>query len=61
MLTPIIRIALVLFNIAASIYFYSKEDYISMFMLLIASLLFIYAYFKYGTVDIAFQQLKKII
>jgi hypothetical protein len=59
MYTPFIRIILVIANIGLSIVFYSKEDYFTMSMTLLATLLFIYGYFRYGTVYAAFQQLKK--
>ncbi|WP_197276691.1 hypothetical protein [Mangrovimonas sp. ST2L15] len=59
MFTPIIRIILVIFSLISAAYFYSKEDYANMSMMLIAGGLFIYGYFKYGTVYAAFQQIKK--
>ena len=59
MFTPITRIILFVFSIIAAIYFYSKEDFLSMSMTLIAGGLFVYGYFKYGTVYAAFQQIKK--
>ncbi|PZW37006.1 hypothetical protein LX95_02898 [Mesonia algae] len=59
MFTPIIRIVLVIFSLIAAAYFYSKEDFANMSMMLIAGGLFIYGYFKYGTVYAAFQQMKK--
>lgn len=59
MFTPIIRIVLVIFSLIAAAYFYSKEDFVNMSMMLIAGGLFIYGYFKYGTVYAAFQQIKK--
>lgn len=59
MFTPIIRIILVIFSLVAAGYFYSKEDFVNMSMMLIAGGLFIYGYFKYGTVYAAFQQIKK--
>jgi|SRR5690554_1376588 len=59
MFTPIFRLILVVISFAFAAYFYSKEDYVNMSMMLIASGLWIYGYFKYGTVYIAFQQLKK--
>ncbi|NJB69631.1 tetratricopeptide (TPR) repeat protein [Saonia flava] len=59
MFTPIIRIVLVIISLIAAAYFYSKEDFVNMSMMLIAGGLFIYGYFKYGTVYAAFQQIKK--
>ena len=59
MFTPIIRIVLVIFSLIAAVYFYSKEDFVNMSIMLIAGGLFIYGYFKYGTVYAAFQQIKK--
>ena len=59
MFTPIIRIVLVIFSLVAAAYFYSKEDFVNMSIMLLAGGLFIYGYFKYGTVYAAFQQMKK--
>ncbi|APY08593.1 hypothetical protein BWZ20_09900 [Winogradskyella sp. J14-2] len=59
MFTPIIRIVLVIFSLITAAYFYSKEDFANMSMMLIAGGLIIYGYFKYGTVYAAFQQIKK--
>jgi predicted negative regulator of RcsB-dependent stress response len=59
MFTPIIRVILVVFSLIAAAYFYSKEDFANMSMMLIAGGLFIYGYFKYGTVYAAFQHMKK--
>ncbi|MFY7712403.1 hypothetical protein ACOSQB_17450, partial [Tenacibaculum sp. MEBiC07804] len=59
MFTPIIRIILIIFSLISAAYFYSKEDYANMSIMLIAGGLFIYGYFKYGTVYAAFQQIKK--
>lgn len=59
MFTPIVRVILVIFSLIAAAYFYSKEDFANMSMMLIASGLFIYGYFKYGTVYTAFQQMKR--
>ncbi|MBL86423.1 MAG: hypothetical protein CMO82_07175 [Winogradskyella sp.] len=59
MFTPIIRVILVIFSLIAAAYFYSKEDFANMSMMLIAGGLFIYGYFKYGTVYTAFQHMKK--
>ena len=59
MFTPITRVILVVFSLIAAAYFYSKEDFAIMSMMLIAGGLFIYGYFKYGTVYTAFQQIKK--
>ncbi|SDH34743.1 hypothetical protein [Winogradskyella thalassocola] len=58
MFTPIIRIILVIFSLISATYFYTKEDFANMSMMLIAAGLFIYGYFKYGTVYAAFQQMK---
>jgi tetratricopeptide (TPR) repeat protein len=59
MFTPAIRVILVILSLIASVYFYTKEDFANMSMMLIAGGLFIYGYFKYGTVYAAFQQMKK--
>ncbi len=59
MFTPIIRVILVVFSLIAATYFYTKQDFANMSMMLIASGLFIYGYFKYGTVYAAFQHMKK--
>ena len=59
MFTPILRVILVVFSLIAAIYFYTKQDFANMSMMLIAGGLFIYGYFKYGTVYAAFQQMKK--
>ncbi len=59
MFTPIIRIVLVIFSLIAATYFYSKENFVNMSMMLVAGGLFIYGYFKYGTVYAAFQQIKR--
>ncbi len=59
MFTPIIRIILIIYSLITAAYFYSNEDFANMSMMLIAAGLFIYGYFKYGTVYAAFQQIKK--
>lgn len=59
MFTPTIRVILVIFSLVAATYFYTKEEFPNMVMMLIAGVLFIYGYFKYGTVYAAFQQVKK--
>lgn len=59
MFTPTIRVILIIFSLIASAYFYTKEDFANMSIMLIAGGLFIYGYFKYGTVYAAFQQMKK--
>ena len=59
MFTPVIRIILVVFSFIAAIHFYIKQDFANMAMMLIAGGLFIYGYFKYGTVYAAFQEVKK--
>lgn len=59
MFTPTIRVILVIFSLVAATYFYTKEEFPNMAMMLIAGVLFIYGYFKYGTVYAAFQQMKK--
>lgn len=58
MYTPFIRIILVIACVGLSISFYIKEEYTTMLLTLFAAILFIYGYFKYGTVYAAFQQLK---
>lgn len=59
MFTPIIRIILIASCLGMAILFYSKEDFGNMGLTLLAAGLFIYGYYKYGTVYAAFQQLKK--
>jgi len=59
MFTPIIRIVLVIVSLILAVLFYSKGDFLNMSMSLLAAGLFIYGYFKYGTVYTAFEQLKK--
>lgn len=59
MFTPTIRVILVIFSLIAATHFYTKEDFANMTMMLIAGGLFIYGYFKYGTVYTAFQHVKK--
>jgi hypothetical protein len=59
MFTPIIRIILVIISLLMAVFFYSKEDFGNMSILLLAAGLFIYGYFKYGTVYAAFQHMKK--
>src|SRR5690606_16410225 len=59
MYTPILRIILVVFSVVLATFFFSREDYVNMSLALIGAGFFIYGYFKYGTVYVAFQQLKK--
>lgn len=59
MFTPLIRVVLVLSSLGMAILFYLREDYANTGLSLLAVGLFIYGYFKYGTVYAAFQQLKK--
>jgi len=59
MFTPIIRVILIIVSLIAATYFNSKEDFANMSMMLIAGGLFIYGYYKYGTVFAAFQQMRK--
>ena len=59
MFTPSISIILVLFSLGMAILFYSRQDHVNMGLTLLAAGLFVYGYFKYGTVYAAFQQLKK--
>ena len=59
MFTPIIRILLILGSLIMAILFYLEDNYTSMTWILIAAGLFVYGYFKYGTVYIAFNQIKK--
>jgi len=59
MFNPIIRIILVIVSLITAVFFYSKEDFANMSMMLLAAGLIIYGYFKYGTVYAAFQQMKK--
>ncbi len=59
MFTPFIRIILVIICLVVSIWFYFLGNFTYAGLMLFAAGLFIYGYFKYGTVFIAFQQLKK--
>jgi len=59
MLTPTIRLILVITSLVIATFLYSKEDFQNMSMMIVAAALFIYGYFKYGTVYAAFQQVKK--
>ena len=59
MFTPFFRLLLVLVNLVLVIFFFLREDFLSMFLILISTGLFVYGYFRYGTVYLAFQQLKK--
>lgn len=59
MFTPIIRILLVVFSLVLAYLFYNKNEYLNMGMMLVAGLLFVYGYYRYGTVFTAFQQIKK--
>ena len=59
MFTPTVRLILIIFGLILSYLFYTKDDFVSMSLMLISVGLFIYGYFRYGTVYAAFQQLKK--
>jgi len=60
MFTPTIRILLIVLNSILAIVFYSK-GYVWLSVLAISSaLLFLYGYYKSGTVYIAFQYLKRL-
>lgn len=59
MFTPFIRIVLIIACLGMAIMFYLREDYINSGVIILAAGLFVYGYFKYGTVYAAFQQLKK--
>lgn len=59
MFTPIIRIILILFSLLTAAYFFSNKDYANMSLMLMAGVLFIYGYFRYGTVYAAFQEMKR--
>ncbi|MDC8002970.1 hypothetical protein POV27_02845 [Aureisphaera galaxeae] len=59
MFTPITRVFLIIVCLTSAVYYYTKEDFIAMSMMLIAGVLFIYGYFKYGTVYAAVQQVKR--
>lgn len=59
MFNPIIRTILICISFIATFFYFIKEDYLNMSMMLIAAGLFIYGYYRYGTVYVAFQELKK--
>ncbi|TVZ15593.1 tetratricopeptide repeat protein [Maribacter sp. MAR_2009_72] len=59
MFTPVVRIILVITSIGLAIVFYGRNDFWNMALSLFGAVLFVYGYFKYGTVYAAFQQLKK--
>ncbi|WP_407557071.1 hypothetical protein [Winogradskyella sp. 4-2091] len=59
MFTPTLRLIFVIIGIITAIFFYTEAMYSNMVMMLIASALFVYGYYKSGTVYAAFQQLKK--
>lgn len=59
MFNPLIRIVLIVSSFAMSILFYSNEDFKNMGLILIAVVLIVYGYYKYGTVYLAFQEIKK--
>jgi len=59
MFTPYIRLVLIIISLIIAFLFYLKADYFNMVFSLLPAVLFIYGYFKYGTVYAAFQQLKE--
>ncbi len=59
MFTPVVRIILVITSLGLAVFFYEKNDFWDMALSLIGAVLFVYGYFKYGTVYAAFQELKK--
>lgn len=59
MFTPLVRILLAIGCITMAVYFYIKGDFLEMGWVLLCAGLFIYGYFKSGTVYLAFQYLKK--
>lgn len=59
MFNPIIRIVLFCISLAAAFFYFMKAEYFSMTMMLVAAGLFIYGHYRYGTVYVAFQELKK--
>jgi len=59
MFTPFTRILLAILAIVMAIYFYTESMYLLMVMNLFTVIFLIYGYYKYGTVYIAFQALKK--
>ena len=59
MFNPIIRTVLICISLIATFFYFMKEDYLNMSMMLIAAGLFIFGYYRYGTVYVAFQELKK--
>lgn len=59
MFTPLIRVILIITFFVFTILFYLREDYINAGLLIIAAGLLWYGYFKYGTVYLAFHQIKK--
>ncbi|WP_298511609.1 hypothetical protein [uncultured Kordia sp.] len=59
MFTPFSRVLLIILSIVFSFYLYTKGEYVSVGITLFSSLLFIYGYYRYGTVYIAFNEIKK--
>ena len=59
MFSPTVRLILVIICLALAANFYFKEEYTYMVMMLVPAVLFIYGYFKYGTVYAATMELKK--
>lgn len=59
MFNPIFRIILVVISLIATFFYFMKDEYLSMSMMIIAAGLFVYGHYRYGTVYIAFQELKK--
>ena len=59
MFTPFSRILLIILSLVFAFYLYPKDEYISVGIILFSSLLFVYGYYRYGTVYIAFEEIKK--
>lgn len=59
MFTPIVRLVLAILSACMAFYHYTKSEYLQMVFILIAGALFLYGYFKAGTVYIAFKALQK--
>ena len=59
MYTPEIRVLLFVLSLALAYYSYSVKLYFPMFLAISSGGLFVYGYYKYGTVYLAFRKIKK--
>ena len=53
------RYFIIVVSLLATVFFFMKEDYLNMSMMLGAAALLFFGHYRYGTVYEAFQQLKK--